>query len=87
MALFSKHIISPDDENLLEMLSHSTAQVIQSSIIEDKLYDSSEKLELLFSSIPSILIELAIDGKVSRWNASAEKYFELADSDVIGKPF
>lgn len=87
MAIFSKHIISPDDDNLLEMLGYSTAQVVQSSIIENMLHDSNEKLELLFSSIQSVIIELTNDYKISRWNTSAENIFGITASDVINRPF
>jgi PAS domain S-box-containing protein len=87
MALFSKHIISPDDDRLMEMLSHSTVQVIQDTTMEDMLRSSNKKLELLFSSIPSILIELTNDYKIRRWNTSAENIFGIAASDVIGRLF
>ena len=86
LALFSKHIISPDEDNLLEMIGHSTAQVIQSSRVENELSDSNEKLELLFSSIPSGIIEITDDCKISRLNTYAENIFGTSTSDVIGRP-
>ncbi len=43
LALFSRHIISPYDDILLEGLANSTAQVIQTARIEEKLREGEER--------------------------------------------
>jgi PAS domain S-box-containing protein len=43
MALFSKRPISKDDEILMEGLANSTAQVIQTALIEESLKESEER--------------------------------------------
>ncbi|TDE64596.1 MAG: PAS domain S-box protein [Candidatus Scalindua sp. AMX11] len=87
LALFSKQTISAEDDELLEMLSYSTSQAIQSSRIEDLLNDSKKKLELLFSSIPYAVIELTSDNKINRWNDFAERIFGISASDILGQTF
>ena len=43
LALFSKHIISTDDDALLEGIAEATAQVIRTARAEDALRESEEK--------------------------------------------
>jgi PAS domain S-box-containing protein len=43
MALFSQHVISSDDDDLLKGLANSTAQVIQTAKIEETLRESEER--------------------------------------------
>ncbi|MDR4505217.1 MAG: PAS domain S-box protein [Candidatus Scalindua sp.] len=85
MALFSKNTISGDDDELLQVLSHSTSQAIQASIMGNLIQDSKNKLEFLLFSIPYVIIELTSDNKINRWNEFAEKIFGIAASDAIGK--
>lgn len=47
MALFSRQVISSDDDVLLEGLANSTAQVIQTAKIEESLRKSEEALKTL----------------------------------------
>ncbi|MBA4393706.1 MAG: hypothetical protein C0407_09160, partial [Desulfobacca sp.] len=43
MALFNRQTISPEDEVLMEGLANSTAQVIQTALIEESLSESEER--------------------------------------------
>ncbi|MCA9135953.1 MAG: response regulator [Planctomycetales bacterium] len=54
---------------------------------ESELESAHQNAEVLIASISSILICLDGDGRVSRWNPSAEASFEISADDAIGKPF
>lgn len=52
---------------------------------ESKLQSAHLNAELLIASIPSLLICLDENGRVSRWNPCAETVFEVSTADAIGK--
>lgn len=54
---------------------------------ESELQSSHQNAEVLIASISSILICLDGDGRISRWNPSAELSFAIPAKDAIGKLF
>ncbi|MHC1743444.1 MAG: PAS domain S-box protein [Syntrophobacteraceae bacterium] len=53
--------------------------------MEKELRDASTEMELLIASIPSVLIELSAEGRIIRWNSSAERTFGLSAEAVMGR--
>jgi PAS domain S-box-containing protein len=67
--------------------------VVVSRLIDDrlaaekKLQAAHTETELFLESIPSILIGLDDEGRVTRWNVAAASTFGLDKESVIGRPF
>lgn len=53
---------------------------------QQKLQEASAETELFLQSIPSILIGLDGEGRISRWNESATEVFHLSSEQVRGLP-
>jgi PAS domain S-box-containing protein len=68
---------------LLEVFNDITALKTTANLLQN----SNREINLILSSIPSIIIGLTNDFKVGRWNTSAESIIGIAASDVIGRPF
>ena len=60
--------------------------VSQRRKIEKELREASAEMELLIASIPSILIELAENNRVTRWNSASEHTFSHSSAEVLGVP-
>ncbi len=59
--------------------------ITERKVAELALRAAHEETELYFSSVPSILIGLDLDGRIGRWNAAAAKTFGLQESLVRTK--
>jgi len=55
-------------------------------LAERKLREVSAETELFLQSIPSILIGLDAQGRITRWNRSAAEVFRLSSDQVLGRP-
>jgi PAS domain S-box-containing protein len=55
-------------------------------LAEQKLREASAETELFLQSIPSILIGLDAQGRITRWNRSAADVFHLSIDQVLGRP-
>ena len=53
---------------------------------EEELRQENAEIELLLSSISTIIIGLGPDYCVNRWNAIAEKIFGITTAEIIAKP-
>ena len=53
---------------------------------EEKLRQENAEIELLLSSLSTILIGLGPDYGVNRWNAIAEKVFGITAAEIIDRP-
>ncbi len=53
---------------------------------EEALRDAHDESELFINSVPSILIGLDSDRRITRWNLTAANTFGLAKEDVHGRP-
>jgi PAS domain S-box-containing protein len=63
LALFSKHVISPDDDRLLEGLATTTAQVIQTATAEEALRKSEALHHALVENFPQNIFCKDVEGK------------------------
>ncbi|BDI29874.1 hypothetical protein CCAX7_19250 [Capsulimonas corticalis] len=61
-------------------------QIAERLIAEQELQRISAETEVIFASIPSILIGADADGVVTTWNAAARLAFGVASSDALGEP-
>jgi PAS domain S-box-containing protein len=52
-----------------------------------QIIEAHSEVKLILESIPSVLIGVGRDGRVTQWNAAAERTFALRAADVVGKPF
>lgn len=76
LALFSKHIISSEEDSLLEDLANTTTQVIQTSQANEALRDSEERYRNLFENAQVGLGRTRIsDGKVLESNEKLAQIF------------
>jgi diguanylate cyclase (GGDEF)-like protein/PAS domain S-box-containing protein len=94
LALFSKHIISSDEDRLLESLANTTAQVIQVTKAEDALVASEERHRALISQMLNgfALHEFIFDetGKPIDYrfldiNSAFEEMTGRTEDEIIGK--
>lgn len=53
---------------------------------ESRLREAHDESELVINSVPTILIGLDTNGKITHWNLAACDTFGLASADVRGKP-
>lgn len=56
-------------------------------LAEEKLTRQKEELDLLLSSISSIIIGVSIKDRVTHWNRHAEEVFGISKEQVLNKPF
>ncbi|GEM_PF-490657 len=89
LALFAKHVISPEDDILLEGLANTTAQMIQTGKAEKALQESEEKYrsltdDVLDSSDVGIFV-LDSDFTVVWMNSALERYLGLRKDEAVGK--
>jgi PAS domain S-box-containing protein len=53
---------------------------------EEALRVAHQDAETFIGAVPSILIGVDRESRVTRWNATAEKTFQLQSAEVLGKP-
>jgi two-component system, NtrC family, sensor kinase len=53
---------------------------------EDALRAANSESELVINSVPSILLGLDSDTRITQWNLAAESTFGIAKAQVMGKP-
>jgi len=82
LALFSQHIISAEEDSLLEDLANTTAQVIQTSQANEALRDSETKYRELANSLPQIVFETNEKGDLLFVNSNAFTVFGYTQSDL-----
>jgi PAS domain S-box-containing protein len=63
LALFSKHVLSNNEDILLETLANTTAQVIQTAKTEDELRKSEHKYRALFEESKDVVYMSTLKGK------------------------
>jgi PAS domain S-box-containing protein len=54
---------------------------------ERELKRINEELDLLISSLSSIIIGVSVKDRITHWNPFAEKVFDIKAEDIIGKQF
>jgi PAS domain S-box-containing protein len=54
---------------------------------EERLRDSEERLRLFMENVTDYaLIQVDLEARISSWNTGAERTFEYAEEEIIGKP-
>jgi PAS domain S-box-containing protein len=82
LALFSRHIISPEEYMLLENISNLIARTIQMEQVEEAVRENEEKFRVLFtSSADAVMILKPPSWKFIFCNPSAVKIFRVKNED------
>ncbi len=61
--------------------------ITEAKAAEEALHRAHRANTLLLATIPSILIGVDDDGRISQWNPAAEHTFAIAAEQVVGRPF
>ncbi len=85
MALFSKHVISREDDGLLEGLANTTAQMIQTATAEEALRNSEAELRALFKGMPDVVLMLDRDGRYLKIAPTSPELLYKPEDDLRGK--
>jgi PAS domain S-box-containing protein len=87
LALFAKHAISPEEDILLEMLGHTTAQMVQRAKVEDALHQSERQYAEIVREYPDGIVSMDASGSLIAWNPAAERLFGYPAEAIVGKKF
>ncbi len=68
------------------LVSHLMAANQSLEALTKEVQQSHREIEQLIAEIPSILIGVEADGRISQWNAKAEDALALSRWDVLGSP-
>ena len=85
--IFEVRSVPVQDErgNVIKVIS-VTRDISEDRAAQEELRRTNTELSQLIGSIPSFLIELTSDYRITRWNCSAEKTFGITAARVLGKP-
>jgi two-component system, chemotaxis family, sensor kinase Cph1 len=83
MALFSKHEISPEEDNILRSVANTTAQVIMTMSFHEQLLYHADLLRNVLDAIISTDMEF----NVRTWNRGAELMYGWTPEEAIGLNF
>jgi DNA-binding response OmpR family regulator len=61
-----------------------SSEIAEREKAEKELYRANRDVESLIASIPLIIIEVSNDGIIKRWNAVAEKVFQIKAPEALG---
>jgi PAS domain S-box-containing protein len=90
LALFSKEAISSEEDAQFESLAGTTAQIIQTTMAEEALRESEERLRAIFEAAKkvSFIITDAQDSEpiVLEFSPGAEKIFGYSKTEMVGNP-
>lgn len=73
-------------DNIKEKIEELNKEVIEHKRAEDDLRNLRNYLSNIIDSMPSVLIGVDIEGKITQWNKMAEENTHLMATDVRGKP-
>ena len=85
MALFAKHVITPDEDAILESLGHTAAQIIQASRAEESLQESEERHRAITEAAQDAIITSDSDGKILFWNTACRESIRVFYIRSAGK--
>jgi PAS domain S-box-containing protein len=86
LALFSTHVISPEEDAQLDTLSNAAAQVIRTAQAEEALQESEERFRAVVESAPSGIF-IQTDGRFVYLNQYTLRTFGAGSADqLLGKP-
>jgi len=86
LAFFSKQVISRDEDALFEDLANTTAQVIQTGIVEEALKASQATYQDLYDNAPDMFVSVdAGTGKIVECNQTTLKALGYSKEEIIGR--
>ena len=74
-----------DDNGTVIKLINLARDITETRKAEEELQSANSEMAQVFASIPSFLIGLTAEGKIMRWNNSAEKTFGIGNNSAMGK--
>ncbi|MFQ5616737.1 MAG: histidine kinase dimerization/phosphoacceptor domain -containing protein, partial [Anaerolineales bacterium] len=89
LALFSQHVISPEEDALLEGLANTTAQVIQTARAEKALRESEKRYYALFEEAPVMYLTVRDESGtpiISNCNAAFLATLGYSRDKVVEQP-
>lgn len=86
LALFRSSSLSYDEDELLEGIASTAAQVIQTATAEESLREEKEKYRNLTENIPDLVYSIDKNGNISAINKALNSY-GYNYSEIIGQPF
>jgi PAS domain S-box-containing protein len=87
MALFSRHLLTPEDVSLLENLSSTVVRFIQFVHTEEALRESRRRMRAVFDQTFEFVGLLSPEGILKGMNRTALEFIGLQETDILGKPF
>jgi signal transduction histidine kinase len=85
LALFSKRVISPDEDALIEDIANTAAQVIQTTTADEELKKTKDYLDnVIESSLEGIVVSDSM-GYLTRVNNSFLKLIGYNEEEILGK--
>ncbi len=81
------YLMKSDTQASPHLLSRAIRYAIERKRVEEQLHQAHALHDQLLASLPSILIGISSDGRVTHWNGVAEATFGLPAAEVTGRPF
>ena len=76
----------PDDHGAVAMLLAEGRDLTSQKQVEDALHDSREGLRRMIAASGDAILLVGEEGRVTQFNAGAERLFGYAAADVLGQP-
>jgi PAS domain S-box-containing protein len=89
VTIWISHLITICFSGFLAFLvSFTILRRFRSELVREKqvLETAHRQAEVFINAVPSILVGLNRESRVTRWNASAARVFGLREAEVVGKP-
>ena len=86
MAFFSKQLILPAEDVIMDGLCSAVAMIIQQAIAEEERRLTEEKYWQLFNEAPIGYQELDLEGKIVRINKTEADMMGYTIEEMVGKP-
>jgi len=75
---------SPDDERVIAGIARD---ISERKARERELRETNERLNAIIEASPAALIALDLEGRVTLWNAAAERIFGWEEAEVLGERY
>jgi PAS domain S-box-containing protein len=85
---FSAEIRAPSSESVewTRSIGRQIAQFWERTRAESRLREANAMLEALIQSSPVSVVALDLEGRITRWNKTAERLFGWTEAEVLGRP-
>ncbi|MCE5323370.1 PAS domain S-box protein [bacterium] len=82
LALFSKHVIVPEEEAILEDLAYITSHLIQTGLTDRALHESEKKLRRLYESMADAYASVDMSGHIIEFNEAFRKMTGYTEDEL-----